>query len=114
MHLSSPQLFNSLLLLGLTGCVSQARVSPTVDGDTLTRREKIELAGNPEVGTIIHIRQLHRVGVDRAPAEIDRYQAEIEKELRRLGLLDRRPVLVSVCWAVPESWVLAPLVNPHC
>jgi len=107
MHLSSPHLFNSLLLLGMSGCVSQARVSPSVDGDTLTRREKVELAGNPEVGTIIHIRQLHRVGVDRAPAEI-------EKELRRLGLLDRRPVLVSVCWAVPESWVLAPLVNPHC
>jgi hypothetical protein len=27
---------------------------------------------------------------------------------------DRRPVLISVCWAVPESWTLAPLINPNC
>jgi hypothetical protein len=66
----------SLVFAGLTGCASAQH---------LQRIERVELEGNPSVGTIVHIRQIHRAGVETATeaVEIERYQREIFGELRR-------------------------------
>lgn len=88
----------SLVFLGVAGCGGSRPPcrppAPTECGppcfDTLTRVERIDLAGNPAVGTIVHLRQLHRTGAqdDEASRELGRYQYEIFRELQRQDFQD--------------------------
>lgn len=83
----------SVSFLGLMSCAGARthydRVTPTACGavctDPLTRVERVDLPGNPQVGTIVHLRQLHPTlqESEAGEREIGRYQYEIFRELQR-------------------------------
>jgi hypothetical protein len=96
--MSNASLMGPLLTLGMVGCAANASLyHPQAQSecgaecrDGLIRRETVELEGNPNVGTIIHLRQMHQTLKENETEarEIGRYQYEIYQELLKQDIPD--------------------------